>query len=124
MHLCNNFYTTNRIGINTLAKIRLFNYKKFEDSKGVIRSRTSTHIQFNEKNRTKRQTIIYKVLHRKLDPATGTLIKPWVISVVLKLLQTRNPNKCICNNNSRTNETNGLSLHIPCNISFEISITY
>ena len=100
--MCNNFYTTNRIRIITLAKIWIINKKSLKIEKEEIRSRISPHIQRNKKNRTKGQTIIYKVLHRKLGRATRTPLKPWVISVVLQLLQTRNQNKCICCNNSRT----------------------
>jgi len=42
--------------------------EKFQDSKGVIRSRqTKKYIQYNgQKKRTKWQTMIYKTLHRKL----------------------------------------------------------
>jgi hypothetical protein len=39
----------------------------FEDTKGVIRSRKLEERQYNgQKKRTKRQTMVYKALHRKL----------------------------------------------------------
>ena len=48
-------------------KNRQYNGQKFEDTKGVIRSRKSKNKQYNgQKKRTKGQTMIYKTLHRKL----------------------------------------------------------
>ena len=41
-------------------------YGKFEDVKGAIRSRKSKERQYNAK-KTKGQTMIYKILHKKLN---------------------------------------------------------
>ena len=45
--------------------------EKFEDTKGVIRSCKSTDNTMPKRKRSKRQTMIYKTLHRKLEIEQG-----------------------------------------------------
>ena len=55
--------------LNVYITFILFQQEKFEDTKGVIRSRKSQKkhtTQWSKEKSTKGQTTIYKTLHRKL----------------------------------------------------------